>query len=391
MTKEKKQKIRKLASRIGVGFLCFAAGLAATFFLVPNRVRNIVFDDPIPEETTDETHFSKFVNKVMKAADVDSDETMEGLVGTIDNFVVEWPENRIEVNGSLALSMRSINDLDFTVDLNVDYNDREVDLGIGYVGRAFYLAFEDLYIKSSFNSTIDVIQKIYNLFFNPDVPAEEGLGIFLDIDGIIDSLISGLDLSSLMSGGSGLGIEFGEEKIVGNKAEAPLTIDMGEGKDPIELSLFVYTDTNDLAGANIKNITIDNVSISGGISLDVFKDHRVYAFDNENYDGYHKEFRTKNFIEVVNYKSWFDDIFQLINRKTAEAPVAAEAVEEKTEFDVELTEVGAEKVKVIKVVREITGLGLKEAKDAVEAAPKVLKESKNKITVEFERTSKNMG
>nr|MCR5739688.1 50S ribosomal protein L7/L12 [Lachnospiraceae bacterium] len=48
----------------------------------------------------------------------------------------------------------------------------------------------------------------------------------------------------------------------------------------------------------------------------------------------------------------------------------AAPVEEKTEFDVELTEAGAEKVKVIKVVREITGLGLKEAKDTVEAAPK---------------------
>ena len=56
----------------------------------------------------------------------------------------------------------------------------------------------------------------------------------------------------------------------------------------------------------------------------------------------------------------------------AAAGPAAE-VEEKTEFDVELTEVGANKVKVIEVVREVTGLGLKEAKDAVDGAPKVLK------------------
>ena len=59
----------------------------------------------------------------------------------------------------------------------------------------------------------------------------------------------------------------------------------------------------------------------------------------------------------------------------AAAPgAAAEAAEEKTEFDFELTEVGAEKVKVIKVVREVTGLGLKEAKDLVDGAPKMLKE-----------------
>ena len=64
-------------------------------------------------------------------------------------------------------------------------------------------------------------------------------------------------------------------------------------------------------------------------------------------------------------------------------PVAgAAAEEEKTEFDVELTEAGPNKVKVIKVVREITGLGLKEAKDAVDGAPKVLKEAASKEEAE---------
>jgi len=53
----------------------------------------------------------------------------------------------------------------------------------------------------------------------------------------------------------------------------------------------------------------------------------------------------------------------------------AEAAEEKTEFDIELTDVGGEKIKVIKVVRELTGLGLKEAKELVDNAPKILKES----------------
>ncbi len=62
----------------------------------------------------------------------------------------------------------------------------------------------------------------------------------------------------------------------------------------------------------------------------------------------------------------------------AAAGAGAAAEEEKTEFDVELTEVGPNKVKVIKVVREATGLGLKEAKDLVDAAPKVLKEGASK-------------
>ena len=60
----------------------------------------------------------------------------------------------------------------------------------------------------------------------------------------------------------------------------------------------------------------------------------------------------------------------------------AEAAEEKDEFDVELTEVGAAKVKVIKVVREITGLGLKEAKELVDGAPKVVKEGASKAEAE---------
>lgn len=63
----------------------------------------------------------------------------------------------------------------------------------------------------------------------------------------------------------------------------------------------------------------------------------------------------------------------------AAAPgAAAPAVEEKTEFEVVLKEVGADKIKVIKVVREVTGLGLKEAKDVVDGAPKTVKESVSK-------------
>lgn len=62
----------------------------------------------------------------------------------------------------------------------------------------------------------------------------------------------------------------------------------------------------------------------------------------------------------------------------AAAGDGAGAAEEKTEFDIELTEVGPNKVKVIKVVREATGLGLKEAKDLVDSAPKVIKEAASK-------------
>ena len=70
----------------------------------------------------------------------------------------------------------------------------------------------------------------------------------------------------------------------------------------------------------------------------------------------------------------------------AAAGDGAAAAEEKDSFDVELTEVGSNKVKVIKVVREATGLGLKEAKDVVDGAPKVIKEGASKAEAEEMKT-----
>ena len=66
----------------------------------------------------------------------------------------------------------------------------------------------------------------------------------------------------------------------------------------------------------------------------------------------------------------------------APAAGAAPAAEEKTSFDVELTNFGAEKIKVIKVIREITGLGLKEAKELVDGAPSMVKEGMSKADAE---------
>lgn len=71
---------------------------------------------------------------------------------------------------------------------------------------------------------------------------------------------------------------------------------------------------------------------------------------------------------------------------------AAEAAEEKTEFDVELTAAGAQKINAIKAVREITGLGLKEAKDLVDGAPKVIKEKVAKAQAdEFKKKLEDAG
>ena len=96
---------------------------------------------------------------------------------------------------------------------------------------------------------------------------------------------------------------------------------------------------------------------------------------------------TQEIIEVIKGLSVLElnDLVKACEEEfgvSAAAGAGVAAAEEKTEFDVELTEAGANKVKVIKVVREITGLGLKEAKEVVDGAPKVVKEGASKEEAE---------
>ena len=92
---------------------------------------------------------------------------------------------------------------------------------------------------------------------------------------------------------------------------------------------------------------------------------------------------TQEFIDAIKEMSVME-LNDLVKACEEEFGVSAAAgvVVEKDEFDVELTEVGAAKVKVIKVVREVTGLGLKEAKEVVDGAPKVVKEGATKEEAE---------
>ncbi len=100
-----------------------------------------------------------------------------------------------------------------------------------------------------------------------------------------------------------------------------------------------------------------------------------------------EEIKTLTILEMNELVSMLEEEFGVSavavgGAAVAGAGEAAPAAEEKTEFDVILTDAGASKLNVIKVVREITGLGLKDAKDLVEAAPKALKEGVSKEEAE---------
>lgn len=101
------------------------------------------------------------------------------------------------------------------------------------------------------------------------------------------------------------------------------------------------------------------------------------------------DLKESTILELADLVSAIEEEFGV----SAAAPVAAagagagEAAEEKTEFDVELTSAGSAKIKVIKAVREATGLGLKEAKELVDSAPKVIKEALSKEDAEALKAS----
>ena len=100
-----------------------------------------------------------------------------------------------------------------------------------------------------------------------------------------------------------------------------------------------------------------------------------------------EEIKTLTILELADLVKAIEEEFGVSAAPVAVAgaaapAAAAAAAEEKTEFDVELTSFGAKKLDVIKVVREITGLGLKDAKDLVEGAPKILKEGVSKDDAE---------
>ena len=120
--------------------------------------------------------------------------------------------------------------------------------------------------------------------------------------------------------------------------------------------------------------------------------------ENPKFDKVAKDLESWSILEIAQFGKYLQERWGVSAAPVAVAAggggggEAAAAVEEKTEFSVILKEAGASKINVIKTVREITGLGLKEAKDLVEAAPKDLKEGVNKAdSADFKKKLEEAG
>ena len=325
MTKEKKQKMKKNGIKVGIGFLAFASGAAATFFLVPNRVNVLKFEDPEPVVVKD-TYFSRFVGKLTpligeETSEEDVSETEAfGLRADLTEVEINWPGNKLIVGGQINVNIKDLKNLDLTLDLDVNYNGKSIDLGVGYVDKTVYLACKDLKLKTSFvndreanKEFVDMFKKIGSLFF--DTENEEGMRIDFQIGEILGSLIGGLDLSSLGGGGLALNVEETEDD---ERAYSTLNVGIDENTN-LEVALTINKQELSLEKVVLSPVKLGDIEIKAALACKTDPNLKVYGLDDPNYA--YKQ-RGK-FVETFHYTSWIDSIFNLLKTRTVGLDISA--------------------------------------------------------------------
>ena len=257
----------------------------------------------MPEEEDDEkiSYFNEFAAKVTNAADAESEETL-GLRGTFNNFTVSYPSKDkltdyvIAVNGDLNVVMRSLDNLDLSVDLTVSYNNKPIDLALGLVDKNIYFAIQDLKIKSTYNSTIDMVNYIFDAFFEPENP--NGLGMEFDLQNVVDLIFGQLDLGSFDV--SALSVV---ETDKGDNVDVDLKI-----KD-IQLGLTIRKEDLALLNVNLGELKFGDIKIKGGIEFSTI--NKVLKLDDPEYPKQRGEF-----VEAISYIGWVDDLVDLFQTRT---------------------------------------------------------------------------
>lgn len=300
-----KKKILKWVARGGTFVLVTAATLFGAYSLIPARQRVITFDGGKQGQgDTDPGYFSKFMSNLTAAAEGDAEKPL-GLNADLD-LQITFPGkeenimNNIDIDGELNLLMNGLSNINLTLEAAADYNHKDISLCLGLVNNDFYIAIQDLAIKSSYTSTMEIFEYINELFFDPD--KEGGLHIDFNVEQFISDLVSGLDLSSLL-GGSGLSLPTTTETVEGNLVTMNLAMeDMG-----LNIVIVINKDTLSLVSVDLGTITFGDVTIKGKLDCDVI-DH-VVAPDDENYP------IKRDFVETISYKGWIDRLVRLFNTR----------------------------------------------------------------------------
>lgn len=303
MSKENRKHGKKRYITIGICAAVFGITSFGAYKLTPARVvkSEITLNRPNNNSQNEQntSYFGQFASKITNAVD-DNDEYL-GLNGTFNDFVITYPSkdglltNTIKVDGDLNVVMNSLNDLDLTIDLDLLYNNKSIDLALGFVDQDVYFALNDLKIKSSYDNSMDILDYVYDCFFEPE--NENGLGIDLDIQELIGGLVGKIDLSSF-----DLGSISATETEVGENVVIDLSI------QEIAIELTVRKDDLALRKVDLGQLNIGETSISGSIDFNVID--RVLKLDDPEYPKQRGEF-----VEVISYISWVDDLLDLFQTR----------------------------------------------------------------------------
>ena len=261
-------------------------------------------EQPAPdygEEDIDKiSYFNQFAAKMTNAIDAGNEEYV-GLNGSFDNFTVTYPskdklsDNVIKVDGDLNVVMRALDDLDLSVDLTVSYNNKPIDLALGLVDKDVYFALEDLRIKSTYDSSIDLLNYIYDCFFDDEI--DGSLGIKFDFESLINMIVGKIDMGSLDV--SALSIV---EKDAGDNVNVDLKI-----KD-IALGLVIRKEDLALLKVDLGDLKLGDIAIKGAISFNTI--NKVLKLDDPLYPKQRGEF-----VEVISYIGWVDDLKELFQTR----------------------------------------------------------------------------
>ena len=334
---EKKTKI--LIKRVSIFTVTLALAGGGAFMLTPNRTRTVTIsgnnNNTIPVEDNDDSYFSRFVAHMTNSMDEESEESIPAIKASLEDVYVSWgegklnksePLNRIAINGDFFLTMNSISDTQFTADFNLTYNNEDIDFAVGYVDHSFYLALDDLKIKSSGMDHQNLIETLHTMFF--DSENVEGLGMTVDVDRIVDNLLGGFDINSLLdsfSDDSGAKVNFsineGEKQENGlvNEYISVFKQDVNGQKieDLVNVSLVLDASDDEhisLDSVNINSLSFNGINAGGKIRIFGGDEVKVLGLDDENYQG---RVKRDGFKQAFSYIGFADKILDFLMTRKA--------------------------------------------------------------------------
>lgn len=306
--------------RFGIGSIilfivtfCIAGGASYIFSPARKKQSDLKFEtETLPElEEEPQTYFSRLTNKIMET--VQSEDETFAIKASVEEFDISYPSkdglesNSISVEGDISVSIKNLSDFDFTIDLNGKYNEKDVNLAIGYVDEVFYFELQDIRLKSSINNAEKIGEYINEWFFNPE--NEKGIGIPVDFNSLFSNL-GGLDLSL-----DNLGLDsFVPVENEFNETTEVINLDISD----FSIKLFVNKETCALNSVSIGSET-HNLDLS--LKLGVETIDEVLSFEDENYPKHHG-----SFVEVISYLGWCDNIVDLFNNKKVGLDLNAEVL-----------------------------------------------------------------